>query len=160
MKRAARAALLALLMATTACASVDAVAVPEPVAADSDGAIAHYLRVLDDITSTMSEVYPELVFHNRTERTSGHCTTRDGGPGRMVFLPIRASDEVLTDTQRGIVEGLFEVRVRAAGFHTKVVMSHSPRPVLRLFASDGSFVTLNGDRSAIVSLTIGCHPKS
>ncbi|WP_435277862.1 hypothetical protein [Rhodococcus yananensis] len=158
MRRAVWAAPWFLVLAVvTGCTSTRFVAVPEPVAADHVGATAHYMRVLEDITAALSDQYPALVFTGRLEETRSLCVTADGGRGERVHLPIRASGIVLTAAERRAAAAVFEGRARAAGFHDRLDL---PAPAVRLFASDGSYVTLNGTRSAVVSLTIGCYPQA
>lgn len=158
MSRVAAMALLGALAATPACAPGPAfVAVPEPVADTSDGAISFYTRVQRDIETALSAEFPDTHFEQLYARTTSLCPLSDGTYGRIVHLPIYGSRPPVPADSLEHAADVFEKVASRAGFHGRQVMPPDTGFAIRMFAADGSYVTFGSYVASTVSITVGCY---
>lgn len=144
----------------SACsAPVVPVAIPEPVATTSAGAVDFYTAVHRDVLTALSAEFPDLDFEQKYASTSAHCALRDGTPGVVVHLPIHGSAAPVPAGELERAAAVFEKAASRAGFHGRHVMPPDTGFALRMFAGDGSYITFGSYVAATVGLTVGCYRR-
>ncbi|MEE2034665.1 LppA family lipoprotein [Rhodococcus chondri] len=154
--RAGAGVLVALAAAACMKAPVP-LAVPEPVASTSAGAVEFYTRVQRDVLAALSAEFPELRFGQRYARTDASCRLDDGTTGTVVHLPIHGSDSPVPPDRLERAAELFEQTAARAGFHGRQLLPPDTGFAIRLFAADGSYVTFGSYVAATVGLSVGCY---
>ncbi|SUE17266.1 Uncharacterised protein [Rhodococcus gordoniae] len=151
-------ALLTPLVA--ACTTtVSPVAMPEPIAATSAGAVEYYTAVQRDVLTALSAEFPGVRFEQKYSSTTAGCTLPDGTSGLTVHLPIHGSARPVPVDELDRAAGIFEDTAARAGFHGRHVLPPDTGLALRMFAADGSYITFGSYLAATVGLTVGCYRK-
>ncbi|WP_213931810.1 LppA family lipoprotein [Rhodococcus sp. B50] len=151
-------ALLAPLV--TACTTtVTPVAMPEPVAATSAGAVEFYTAVQRDVLTALSAEFPGVRFEPKYASTTAGCTLPDGASGVTVHLPIHGSGRPVPVDELDRAARVFEHTAARAGFHGRHILPPDTGFAVRMFAADGSYITFGSYVAASVGLTVGCYRK-
>lgn len=145
----------ALLAACTT--TVTPVAMPEPVATTSAGAVEFYTAVQRDVLTALSAEFPGVRFEPKYASTTAGCTLPDGTSGLTVHLPIHGSGRPVPVDELDRAARVFEDTAARAGFHGRHVLPPDTGFAVRMFASDGSYITFGSYVAATVGLTVGCY---
>ncbi|APE08347.1 MULTISPECIES: LppA family lipoprotein [unclassified Rhodococcus (in: high G+C Gram-positive bacteria)] len=147
----------ALLAACTT--TVTPVAMPEPVATTSVGAVEFYTAVQRDVLTALSAEFPSVRFEPKYASTTAGCTLPDGTSGLTVHLPIHGSGRPVPVDELDRAARVFEDTAARAGFHGRHVLPPDTGLAVRMFAADGSYITFGSYVAATVGLTVGCYPE-
>ncbi|QXF80960.1 hypothetical protein HBA53_07805 [Rhodococcus pyridinivorans] len=147
----------ALLAACTT--TVTPVAMPEPVATTSAGAVEFYTAVQRDVLTALSAEFPSVRFEPKYASTTAGCTLPDGTSGLTVHLPIHGSGRPVPIDELDRAARVFEDTAARAGFHGRHVLPPDTGLAVRMFAADGSYITFGSYVAATVGLTVGCYPE-
>ncbi|TWH10558.1 LppA family lipoprotein [Rhodococcus rhodochrous] len=145
----------ALLAACTT--TVTPVAMPEPVATTSAGAVEFYTAVQRDVLTALSAEFPGVRFEPKYASTTAGCTLPDGTSGLTVHLPIHGSGRPVPVNELDRAARVFEDTAARAGFHGRHVLPPDTGFAVRMFAADGSYITFGSYVAATVGLTVGCY---
>ncbi len=144
--------------ALAACTTtVTPVAMPEPVATTSAGAVEFYTAVQRDVLTALSAEFPGVRFEPKYASTTAGCTLPDGTSGLTVHLPIHGSGRPVPVDELDRAARVFEDTAARAGFHGRHVLPPDTGFAVRMFAADGSYITFGSYVAATVGLTVGCY---
>ena len=146
---------VALLAACTT--TVTPVAMPEPVATTSAGAVEFYTAVQRAVLTALSAEFPGVRFEPKYASTTAGCTLPDGTSGLTVHLPIHGSGRPVPVAELDRAARVFEDTAARAGFHGRHVLPPDTGFAVRMFAADGSYITFGSYVAATVGLTVGCY---
>ena len=159
-RSAARVLVTLISPLVAACTTtVTPVAMPEPVATTSAGAVEFYTAVQRDVLTALSAEFPEVRFEPKYASTTAGCTLPDGTSGVTVHLPIHGSGRPVPVGELDRAARVFENIAARAGFHGRHVLPPDTGFALRMFAADGSYITFGSYVAATVGLTVGCYRK-
>lgn len=156
--RGAVAALAVSMLALAGCGTVTPIAVPEPVAANADGALDYYTRVYRDTMTALSTEFPQLRFVAHDDGHSGECVRPDGSRGTAHYLGIHISAANPGPEELPRAVAVFEGIARRAGFSGRMPLPADTGVRLRMFAADGSYITFRSVLATVVALRVGCYP--
>ena len=145
----------ALLAACTT--TVTPVAMPEPVATTSTGAVEFYTAVQRDVLTALSAEFPGVRFEPKYASTTAGCTLPDGTSGLTVHLPTHGSGRPVPVDELDRAARVFEDTAARAGFHGRHVLPPDIGFAIRMFAADDSYITFGSYVAATVGLTVGCY---
>ncbi|MCD2111937.1 LppA family lipoprotein [Rhodococcus rhodochrous] len=137
--------------------TVTPVAMPEPVATTSAGAVEFYTAVQRDVLTALSAEFPGVRFEPKYASTTAGCTLPDGTSGLTVHLPIHGSGRPVPVDELDRAARVFEDTAARAGFHGRHVLPPDTGFAVRMFAADGSYITFGSYVAATVGLTVGCY---
>ena len=137
--------------------TVTPVAMPEPVATTSAGAVEFYTAVQRDVLTALSAEFPGVRFEPKYASTTAGCMLPDGTSGLTVHLPIHGSDRPVPVDELDRAARVFEDTAARAGFHGRHVLPPDIGFAIRMFAADGSYITFGSYVAATVGLTVGCY---
>lgn len=144
--------------------TVTPVAMPEPVATTSAGAVEFYTAVQRDVLTALSAEFPGVRFEPKYASTTAGCTLPDGTSGLTVHLPIHGSGRPVPVDELDRAARVFEdTAARAAStvamccLRTPVSPSGCSRPTARTSPSAVTSPRPSDSPSVVTGSRPGCR---